>query len=53
MDLSLIGFFDGDSLANIDLRYLRVRIDDAPGYPTIIGREALVDSSHAKVLLRP
>jgi hypothetical protein len=52
IDLSLIGFFDWDSFANIDLRYLRVRVEDAPGYPTIIGRQALVDVSHAKVVLR-
>jgi hypothetical protein len=48
--LGFIGFFDWDSYGMIDMRYLRVRILTCDANPLVVGREALIEMSHAKVM---
>lgn len=51
-ELEFIGFFDWDSCGVIDMRYLRVRILDCKTNAAIVGREALIEMSHVKVVAR-
>lgn len=48
--LGFIGFFDWDSHGMIDMRYLRVRILRCDANPVVVGREALIEMAHAKVV---
>jgi hypothetical protein len=49
IQLSLIGLFDWDSYSNIDMRFLRVHVNDCRVKPEVIGREALIEVFHSKV----
>jgi hypothetical protein len=51
IQLSLIGFFDWDSSSHIDLRYIRVRIDACVANSEVVGREALIEAFHSKVVI--
>jgi hypothetical protein len=48
--LHLLRFFDFDQLGYRDYRYFEVMIHSSPTYPKIIGRAALIEFAHAKVL---
>jgi hypothetical protein len=51
VDLALIGFFDWDEYGTKDCRYYRVRIMDCKSHPTLIGRDALIETFYADVFL--
>ena len=50
VELHLLGFFDFDELGFRDYRYFEVLIHSSPTYPDIVGRVALIEVHHAKVL---
>jgi hypothetical protein len=50
--LQLIGFFDWDQFGHIDLRYVRVRICECSQMPVLVGKDALIDVSYAKIFYR-
>lgn len=49
--LSFIGFFDWDVLSPIDFKYCRVRIEDFPDSPELIGRDALIEMEYCKITI--
>jgi len=51
VELHLLRFFDFDQLGYRDFRYFEVVVHASPKYPDIIGRAALIEVEHAKVLL--
>lgn len=50
VELALIGFFDWDSCGFSEMRYLRVRIMSCRNDERLVGREALIDAAHARVV---
>ena len=50
VELHLLRFFDFDELGFRDYRYFEVFIHSSPTYPDIVGRVALIEVQHAKVL---
>lgn len=48
--LLLIDYFDWDQLGFIDLQYYRVKVESFDKHPHLVGREALLEVHHAKVL---
>lgn len=51
VELHLLRFFDFDELGYRDYRYLEVVIHSSPTYPDIVGRVALIEFAHAKILI--
>ena len=51
VELHLLRFFDFDQLGYRDFRYFEVVVYASTKYPDIIGRAALIEVEHAKVLL--
>ena len=50
VELHLLSLFDFDELGFRDYRYFEVLIHSSPTYPDIVGRVALIEVCHAKVL---
>jgi hypothetical protein len=50
-DLRFIDYFDWDILGYIDCQYYRVRIQACFELPRAVGRDALIETHHATVLL--
>lgn len=50
-NLQFIDYFDWDPMRYADFQFYRVRITDFPQLPHLVGREALVEHSHARVYL--
>jgi hypothetical protein len=50
VELHLLRFFDFDELGYRDFRYFEVVIHTSTKYPEIVGRAALIEVEHAKVL---
>jgi hypothetical protein len=50
VELHLLRFFDFDELGYRDFRYFEVVIHASTKYPEIVGRSALIEVEHAKVL---
>jgi hypothetical protein len=50
VELNLLRFFDFDKLGYRDFRYFEVVVHASAKYPDIIGRAALIEVEHAKVL---
>ena len=50
VELHLLRYFDFDELGFRDYRYFEVFIRSSPTYPDIVGRVALIEVHHAKVL---
>jgi hypothetical protein len=53
VELKYIGFFDWDEYTYMDCRYYRVRISTSLSLPELAGRDALVETSYADVVLGP
>ncbi len=51
--LLLIDYFDWDQMGFIDFQYYRVRVIGFDQHPHLVGREALLDVHHAKVVFEP
>lgn len=49
--LEFLGYFDWDLMAPADFRYYRVRIAEFNSQSQLVGREALLEHSHAKVFV--
>lgn len=52
INMALINFFDWDPYKQKDLRYYRVRITDCKSQPSLIGRDALLETFYADVFLQ-
>jgi hypothetical protein len=50
--LTFLDFFDWESIRFTDLRYYLVEIQDWPSMPAYIGRQALLDTAHTRVVLK-
>jgi hypothetical protein len=50
IELHLLRFFDFDQMGCRDYEYLEVVVHASPTYPEILGRAALIEFSHAKIL---
>ena len=50
-ELQFLDFFDWDKMNYIDFQYYRVRIVAFASQPHLVGREALLQHSHAKVFV--
>ena len=50
IELDLLRFFDFDQLGYRDYRYFEVMVHGSTHYPDIIGRAALIEVEHARVL---
>ena len=50
VELQLLRFFDFDTLGYRDYRYFEVLVHASTKYPDIIGRAALIEVQHARVL---
>jgi hypothetical protein len=50
LELDLLRFFDFDKLGYRDFRYFEVVVHVSTTYPDIIGRAALIEVQHARVL---
>jgi hypothetical protein len=50
VELDLLRFFDFDKLGYRDFRYFEVVVHTSTKYPDIIGRAALIEVEHARVL---
>jgi hypothetical protein len=50
-NLHFLDFFDWDKMNYIDFQYYRVRIAAFASQPHLVGREALLQHSHAKVFV--
>lgn len=48
-DIRFIKFFDFDSLGFRDFSYYQVRITGSEKYPDIVGKDALIETAHAKI----
>ena len=51
--LAFIDHFDWDDFGYLDFQYYRVQISECIEYPFLVGREALVDVHHARVVFEP
>jgi hypothetical protein len=51
VELRLLRFFDFDMLGHREYRYFEVAVAASATYPDIVGRVALIEVGHAKVLL--
>lgn len=50
--LAFVDFFDWESVGFTDLRYYLVEVLDWPSMPNFVGRQALVDVTHAGVFIK-
>lgn len=50
VELHLLRFFDFDQIGSRDYEYLEVVVHASPTHPEIVGRAALIEFSHAKIL---
>jgi len=50
VELDLLRFFDFDKLGYRDFRYFEVVVHASTKYPDIVGRAALIEVAHARVL---
>jgi hypothetical protein len=48
-NLRLIGYFDWDEFGYVDYRYYKVKIISFTDHPHLNGRQALIETSHARV----
>lgn len=51
VELHLVRFFDFDVLGDREYRYLEVLVHASATYPGVVGRVALIEFGHAKVML--
>jgi hypothetical protein len=51
VELRFLDYFDWDILDYVDFEYYRVRVEAFPAQPHLVGREALVKRSYAKVMI--
>jgi hypothetical protein len=51
VELRLLRFFDFDQIGCRDFEYLEVVVHASSTYPEIVGRAALIEFNHAKILL--
>jgi hypothetical protein len=49
--LRFIDYFDWDEFNYIDCRYYKVRIVSLPGHPNLTGRDALIETQYARVVI--
>lgn len=50
-EMHFLDYFDWNNMSYADFQYYRVRIAAFPGQPHLVGREALISHSHAKVIV--
>ena len=50
IDLRFVNFFDWDNYSDVDYQFYRVLIAGFPSQSHLVGREALLEVSHARVL---
>jgi hypothetical protein len=53
LSLAFVEYFDWDDFDYIDLQYYRIVIEACDEHPQLIGREALMEVHHARIMFDP
>jgi hypothetical protein len=53
VDLRLIDYYDWDEFNYVDFRYYKVKIAAFPAHPNLVGREALIETFYASIVVCP